>query len=186
MIHWSLCLPLKLPVPGLDHLLSTHSFSKLLQSGPLSYQHSVTFLAQSARDLPQSSPKHMVRSHNPGINFCRRSPPWSKATWGGKGSFVLHFSMVLTEVSKELKQGRNPETGTVIEAMEECCLLAHSSCLLNLLSSGMQGCQPRLTLPTVGWALLCQSLIEKMLYSCLQPSLKEAFSQLGVPPLRWL
>jgi hypothetical protein len=40
--------------------------------------------------------------------------------------------------------------------------------------------------PTMGWALLQQSLVNRMLYmqACLQPNLMEALSQLKLPPLR--
>lgn len=46
---------------------------------------------------------------------------------------------------------------------------------------------PRVSLPTIGWTLPCQSLIKKMLYRpAKQPDLIEAFSQLRVPPVKRL
>jgi hypothetical protein len=60
----------------------------------------------------------------------------TKASWGGKGLFGLHFHIAVHHQRKsgrELTQGRNLEAGADAEAMVGCCLLACSaSCLVEL------------------------------------------------------
>ena len=58
--------------------------------------------------------------------------PWWKATWARKGSFHLHFHILVhhqEQVRQELKQGRNLEAGTGAEAQKKWCLVACSSLL---------------------------------------------------------
>ena len=56
-----------------------------------------------------------------------------KENWREKTLFGLHFHSTahhLRNLGQELKQGRTLETGAGPEAMEECCLLACSSWLV--------------------------------------------------------
>jgi hypothetical protein len=51
----------------------------------------------------------------------------TKATWGGKGLFGLHFhSIIKSKSGQEFKQGRNLQAGADAEATEQCYLLAYS------------------------------------------------------------
>lgn len=68
-----------------------------------------------------------------------------RASWGGKGYFSSHFHGTVHYCGKsgqELKQGRSLEAGIDAEAVEGCCLLACSHCLLSLLSYGTQDHHP--------------------------------------------
>ena len=58
------------------------------------------------------------------------------------------------------KQDRNLEAGADAEAMEGYCLLAFSACFL----TETRATSPGMVSPTMGWALLYQSLIKNMPY----------------------
>lgn len=96
----------------------------------------------------------------------------------------LHFS---TQEVRAGTEGRYLEAGTKAETIEEyglpACLCSHS--LLNWLSYIIQGHYLGLAPPTVGWALLRQSWIKKMIpWTYPWASLVGAFSQMRFPLLR--
>ena len=88
------------------------------------------------------------------------------ATQEGKGLFGFHFHITAhhhwRKLGQELKQGRNLRAGADAGALEGCCLLACSPCLLCQLSYKTQDQLPRMTSPTVVWDLSHQSLIKKV------------------------
>jgi len=62
--------------------------------------------------------------------------------------------------NRNSKQGRIPEAGADVEAMEKCCLLACSVCFHIEPRTTSSGTTPS----TMGWALPHQSLMKKMPY----------------------
>lgn len=64
---------------------------------------------------------------------------------GKKGLFQLIFPNLQStrKGSQNRTQGNKLESGIDVEAVQECCLLACSSCLLSMLSYTTQDHQPR-------------------------------------------
>ena len=63
----------------------------------------------------------------------------TKATWGGKGLFSLHFHMAVHyQRISGIQVGQEPKAGADAEAMEKYCLLACLACFL---------IEPRITSP---------------------------------------
>jgi hypothetical protein len=78
----------------------------------------------------------------------------TKATWGRKSLFGLHFYITVhhwRKLGQELKRGKNLEAGTDTDSTEGCCLLACSCGLVSLFS--YRTSSPGVAPPTVGWAL---------------------------------
>ena len=79
----------------------------------------------------------------------------------GRKSFNFHIAVhPQRESRQELKQGRNPEAATDVDAMKECCLLlmASSVCVLRESRTVSPGMAP----PTIDWALPHQLCFRKM------------------------
>lgn len=76
-------------------------------------------------------------------------------------------------LERELIQGRNLKAGVGAEGLEGCCLMACSARLL----VEPRTMSPRVSAPTVGWALPHQSLIKKMPYRlAYSPVIRGVFS----------
>jgi len=88
----------------------------------------------------------------------------SKLVWKGFNLAYTSISLFVIEGSQDRNpnRGQDLEAGADAEAMEGCCLLAHSPWLTKAAP------------PTVGWAVPHQSLIKKML-PYLEGDLMEAF-----------
>ena len=80
--------------------------------------------------------------------------------------FFLRTAHHKRKSGQELKHGRDPEAEADAEAMEGCCftdLLPTAFSVFFLIQS--RTTRPNMATPTMGWALLHQSLIKKMAYS---------------------
>lgn len=89
-----------------------------------------------------------------------------KQLWEKRVCLILQLQITVCHwgvSGQELKQGRNSEAGAGTEAMEECCLLACSTCFPIQLRTSCLG----LALPPVDWTHTCQSLIKEVCYTTI-------------------
>lgn len=106
---------------------------------------------------------------------CGRKSAWKKR---------IYFSLQFT-VHYEWKSGLGLQAGTVVEAMEECCLLVSSAWFTWLFFYTTQDHRPRAG-PSHSGLAPPTSVINRANAppSCLQASLMETFPQLTFPQLR--